>query len=213
MSPDITVVVITYQRPRMLSELVAVLEAQTIKPRIIIADDGTEHPAWSYCRERFDGVIWHKHDGYQRVRMAVLGLAMVQTRSAILLDDDQLPLSHYFVEAYLRQLSESFGRTVVRGLGVTESGSYDLPPFFSTANIGIPMATWTPTFDMRFNGHYGLEDRDYGRTLKAHGIGEVRGHVDTVTRHLGTPYNQVNPNVDLARNERVYFEKWGDLNG
>ena len=210
----IDVVIVTYDRSGLVHQIVNVLERQTVKPGIIIADDGSPHPVWSYARDRYQGVAWQPHNGYQRVKMFNAGMALVGAPYAIVLDDDQIPETLTFVETYLRQL-KAMPTGVVRGLGINGAGQPELPPFFSTANIGFSMElpiVWR-SLDMRYNGHYGLEDRDLGRQLRLGGVPVEHGVLGTQTLHVGTPYGQAHPHVDLQHNEQVYQRKWGDLNG
>lgn len=196
-----SVVICAHGRPLLLAETLGVLRAQTYLAEVVVIDDSPEPlpaypPSVDYTHLPFDG-RYHRTAKYNR------GVAQSHGGVVILLDDDCLPLSDQFVATYLAGLAQA---PVVRGL-FQHAGVFQLPPWFSTANIGFRRDVWERVggFDPCYDGHYGYEDVDLEQVLGRLGVAIGIGQPGTGVLHRGAPYAGVRDQT----NERYYRKKWG----
>lgn len=203
--PDVSVVIVTYERANFLSELVARLKDQSAVPEIVVVDDGTRSPVYP-SQLQVGQYRWVPHTGYHRVARYNEGVQLAQTPFVILLDDDMLPYSRHFVQAHLEALSFAHA---CRGRGIAADGSAQRVPWFSTANLGLVtgVARDLGPFDIHYDGAYGYEDHDLGLALERGGYSIADGSEETAALHRGVPYS--GDKSGMAANKAYYCRKWG----
>lgn len=207
MLPEISVVIVTYNRPAKLSRLLQMLGEQTLVPEIFVMDDGSTIenlpamlPPGVHHSRRDD-------DGYHRVERINTGMQLVRSPYAIILDDDQMPQSRGFVLSYLRSLDR---HAIVRGLGINEQGVADVTGWWSTANIGVRLDTWRILggLDPAYDGRYGDEDLDFGKQVERLLTPWAWGGPDTACLHTGLPFAGDRSGYEI--NHAYYQRKWGN---
>lgn len=199
------VIIVTYNRPIMVSEILDMLECQDSPVNVIISDDGGDCVLdWRRytCVGKY---LWTKHFGYQRVARYNEALKYVANPGVVFLDDDVVPQGTSWSKAFEAQLDAK--TAVIRGLHVTDDGSLALPPWFSTTNVcfNTPiMLNVIRGLDMRYNGNYGYEDLDMGILVEKKALLVTTGTPETAAKHKGIPRRG---NIDI--NKKLYCEKWG----
>ncbi len=188
---NVTVVIGSYARPEMLRHILRALsEQELVRLTTIVADAGSPRMP-STKGETPDILLRYKDDGkYHRVRSFNDGAQLARTSHIIFLDDDTIPLTPFWAATHVRRLIQE-PRAFTRGpvhilmadsdVSVTEVTlhqvrSIDWPHaelgWFSTTNLGFRRSTWDAIggFDSAFDGNYGAEDIDLGRTVEAAGL-------------------------------------------
>lgn len=192
-----SVVICAHQRPELLGEILAALASQTVAPEIIVVDDS---PAPQLATGANMIYTWEPWDGgYHRVSKYNLGIELATGDGIILLDDDCVPQSAWFVESHMVDLQRW---EVVRGCFLHE-GQFKFTPWFSTTNISF----WKGqlSFDPAYDGHYGYEDLDLELVYRNRQVEVGLGSSGTAVEHKGVSYSGLRDQT----NERYYRKKWG----
>lgn len=205
----VDVVICSHNRAGFLRETLSVLERQGEACRAIVVDDSDDQnetlgllKASPIC----DRFAWFRPDGlYHRVAKFNFGVNMAVAENMVLLDDDCIPLGEDFIAGYLEAFKDA---PIVRGRFLHE-GKRTLPPWFSTANIGMSRSVFYAIggFDARYDGRYGYDDVDIEKSIQRYKFPVAIGGDATCARHVGEPFS--GDRVASQINEKLYREKWG----
>ena len=205
----IDVIITTYNRNDTLIETLSILSNQTIKNfNLIINDDGSKDIINLNNYEIITKYIWNKDDGYHRVARFNESISMCVSPNIILLDDDCVPQSEYFLESYINLLSEY---DVVRGLKFFPNGD-GLGGWFSTTNLGITKNVYDSIglFDINFDGNYGHEDIDLGIRIQNKNFKMCIGNENTKVIHGYEMYADGDRSENIiGPNTKYFVDKWG----
>jgi len=103
-SVDISVVIVTYNRHRLLKMLLEKLHQQVlVKSEIILADDGSSPPA--ILEHLVDRYIWRKDDGFHKTELLNLASLLASSDKLLFIDDDCVPFSNYWLAAHVGMLA------------------------------------------------------------------------------------------------------------
>lgn len=207
--PEISVVVVTYNRPDMLALLIDGLLQQTVRAELIVCDDGSKIVP-NYLIDRLDRYNWVADDGrYHRVARFNEGCKFATAPCILLLDDDTIPAGATYLQAHLTGLGYA---DVCRGMGVNSDGKPELPPWFSSTNLSMhrEVAEKFGPFDPAYDGNYGYEDTDLGCHLEQAGVSIIPGDAFTSAEHYGRPYSGDRDSQKI--NHDYYCKKWGIAN-
>ena len=228
---NVTVVIGSYDRPEMLRHIVQALSQQElVRVTTIVADAGSPHMPFTK-NESLDILLRYKDDGmYHRVRSFNDGARLAHTSHVIFLDDDTIPLTPFWAATHVQRLTQE-PRALTRGLvhilmadanvSVTEASlqevrSVDWPHaelgWFSTTNMGFRRSTWDAVggFDSAFDGNYGGEDIDLGRTVEAAGLQSVALPALSCALHPSVHFAQrvIPRHEDRSVNKELLKTKW-----
>jgi len=217
----------------MLRQILRALSQQElVHVTSIVVDAGS--PRMPFIKDKKPDVfLRYRDDGkYHRVRSFNDGVLLARSNYVILLDDDTIPLTTLWAATHVRRLNEE-PRAFVRGLvhiltadanaTVTQgllhqAGSVDWPHatlgWFSSTNLGFRRSTWDAVggFDPAFDGNYGFEDLDLGRTVDAAGMPSLVLPTLSCALHSSVHYAQrtIPRPKDRSTNENVFLKKWGN---
>jgi GT2 family glycosyltransferase len=196
--PDISVVIVTYNRPGLLKRILeALAEQEGACIEIIVTDDGSDpRPV---IEEMVDTYLWTEDRGYDRGGALNRGVERARAPHLLLMDDDCVPRSSQFCRAHLDELANA--RVCAGQLWIWQTEKDGEPvgdpvlakgEWFTTANLSIERELFLEIggFDPVFTGAYGEEDVDLGIRLEERGVDVVFGGDDTAVDHIGRFFPQ-----------------------
>ena len=228
---NVTVIIGSYARPEMLRHILRALSEQELVCLTTIVADAGSLRVPSIVGDTPDILLRYKDDGkYHRVRSFNDGAQLARTSHIIFLDDDTIPLTPFWAATHVRRLIQE-PRAFTRGpvhilmsdadVSVTEATlqevrSIDWPHaelgWFSTTNLGFRRSTWDAVggLDSAFDGNYGFEDKDLGRTVEAAGLQSAILPALSCALHPSVHFAQrVIPRPkDRSINKKLFKAKW-----
>ena len=223
-SVDISVVIVTYNRHRLLKMLLEKLQQQVlVKSEIILADDGSSPPA--IFEHLVDRYIWRKDDGFHKTELLNLASLLANSDNLLFIDDDCVPFSNYWLAAHVGILANhdvSIGSTEFFRIDeisgeVVEKYSHiaGIPgTYFTAVNVGIRREAFQAIgkFDPIFDGHYGHEDTDLGLRIKRNnlvvGYTSIHGRVGHFGKFYGVSENGLRDFSVSSRNFTLLQSRW-----
>lgn len=140
---DITVVIATYNRADRIGFCLEALECQTVKPRVVVADDGSEDDTFETIQDyaSYDCALkveyaWHKHDGWGLARTRNMGARLAGGHLWFI--DSDILLNPRAIENGLRLLEENPNRVI--------GGYFKYLPGMRITHQSIRQ--WTPIWEM-----------------------------------------------------------------
>lgn len=195
MSPKISVVVPTYDRPKYIEALLQALRLQTFKGfEVIISDDGSFFMPYevikSFERQLDIKYIWQQDKPWNMPEAKNLGIKLSYAKVILLFDDDTIPCQRCLENHYKRHLKEDrimvFGQLMgCPGLKPSQVKNYllseyprgatprfrPIPKNFSVKRKEILAING---FDLDYSGHYGYDDFDFTKRLADNGVKAVQ---------------------------------------
>lgn len=205
MPSKLTVVIATFERVEMLTELIENLVSQIESVDIIVCDDGTSPFSLSDGYRHVKRYVWAPRDGgYHRVLRYNEGVLLAKTDYVVMLDDDCVPVSTGWSKNHLLELQSA---EVVRGV-FFEGGNFALAPWFSSINVSMrtDLARQMGPFDMGYDGNYGHEDLDLGKEVEHRKLNVRTGGDGTAVIHRGVQRHEYH--IGLEKNIAYFKSKW-----
>ncbi len=226
MNDIVSVIILTYNRPNLLDELLDALHHQsnTQEFGIYITDDGTKpsealRPPMrheEFCWPLVKAYHWRADEGYHRVACFNDMFDFVPGNKVILMDDDCIPLSTMFVAQHALNLDNydfSPGNILHTGHGTGYCG------WMSTGNLGIKRSSMqqirqSGVFHSEYDGYYGHEDKDLEQSIEYYGFKKCPfdvNSISTVVVHKGEFYaDSDRSEAVIGRNTKLFNKRWPD---
>ena len=225
---NVSVIIGAYNRVGSLSAILRALRDQKLvgSIEIIVADAGSEPPVLQQIHgyDFVDVSLHWKADGkYHRVRSFNEGVRIAKHDIVLLLDDDVIPASEYWVHSALAAFNASPELSIVRMPLLLDSHlqlksdlsdidkhlhHMQLSAFdynfvqFTTANLAIYKSRWNEIGGLksRFDGKYGFEDLDFHKAAKERGLHYGVSNRHGCAVHVGTFFRKRNISVNFNAN-------------
>lgn len=200
------IIVITYNRKKMLEELIESLEFQSFQDfSLIIADDGSKEVINPLQYKKISAFICARDTGYNKTARLNDAIKYIKNDKVLFLDDDCLPSNENYLKKINNDLDEYdlvFGSVFFNcGLTPTNKSGQNWAVRAKHLN-GIQ-------FDMSYNGRYGFEDWDMFEQLEAKGLKIAPISEETKVIHRGKLYNNgIRQTPDILCNTQIYNQKW-----
>jgi GT2 family glycosyltransferase len=208
---EVDVVIVCYNRKDIIRQTLDVLSRQTIKPNVILCDDGSTEVVEFLSYDIVKHFLYHRDDGkYHRVGRFNEGFKTSTSEFVVSMDDDCVPRTEKFIESHVTALQKhevSCGRIFFPDNGSWSGG------WFSTANLGLTRDAITKLdggFDPKYDGFYGFEDHDLGNEVKKRGLSVRNATPGTEVNHIGDFYADGDRSEKiLGHNRKIFVSKWG----
>ena len=207
---NLDICLVTYNRTKELEKILKILSEQTNKIfNLLISDDGSSTILNPNDFPIISKYLWHKDEGFHRTLRFNELMDICVSPNILILDDDCVPVSTEFINAHLNALQDS---EVINGK-VRINGRF-APFCWGGCNFSIKkdVIDKIGLYDINYDGHYGLDDVDFGQKLKQYGIKIKEGNNLTVADHIGAFYANGDRSEEVVGHNRNYFfKKWGVL--
>lgn len=117
MKKGITVILLTWKRPKNMEKIINAFTKQTIKPKLFLWNN---NPDIKFEDDRVEWIVNSNEDMYSFARW--LMIPMVETEYVMVMDDDLMPNDNKFIETAIRLIEKNpkgitgpFGKCIMKG--------------------------------------------------------------------------------------------------
>jgi len=206
----IDIIIVTYNRFDLLTELLDKLNNQNIKEfNVIITDDGSSKLINPIEYDFVKMYLWHKNEGCCKVARLNEAFKLCESDYVLCMDDDVIPVYDNWIETHLDNLKRF---DVSRGIVEFPNGGGNANTWFMGSNYALKNKTIEDIgyYDMNYNGNYGFDDNDFGEIIKENKLICSNFVENTKVIHKGVGYADNDRSEKIIGHNLNYFiSKWG----